>query len=349
MTESTCNTLPKPSYCPHCGKNLPEESQFCPYCMKRTKEATVVQLPEEKKRNKKLIVISVVILLFAIILLLLIFSAKSNSENNNKTTNSSYTETYDDTTSNGADDGITVIDGNNVNIIIDNNGNTDIPPNETGLNNSNQSESFATTPSKNNNITNKTVNNQNKPQTTSTNSFNNSANITQPETQTADVTPPSDTDTDNGVTVSQMVGRWNAANSNLDIHNFHLSGYSSLDYGNSCSISQQFSNSGTDMNFTFNKNLDSYTLNVNDIANLNIMYQICRISLAAVAGEAYSDSTFYDFISSSSPKNQNTDTEIKTGVFAGYRCTVTLVTHTNIDQWGLTYTRYSCTLTATKI
>ncbi len=346
MTESTRNTLPKPAYCPHCGKNLPEELRFCPYCMKRTKEATVIKLPEEKKRNKKLIVIPVAILLIAIILLLFVFLEKTNSENNNKTTNSSDTETYDDTTNNNADAGITVTDGNNVNIIIDNNGNTDTPPNENGFNNSTESESIAT---KNNYTTNKTVNNQNNLQTTLTNAFNNSGNITQPETQTSNFTPSPDTDTDTGVSIPQMVGRWNAANSNLGIHNFHLSGYSSQDYGNSCSISQKFSNSGADMNFTFNQNLGSYTLNVNNIANLNIMYQICRISLAAVAGEAYSDSTFYDFISSSLWETENTDTEIKTGIFAGYRCTVTLVTHTNIDQWGLTYTRYSCTLIATKI
>lgn len=52
--------------CPHCGKELPEEMQFCPYCMEKFVKETPVSAPTQKPRRRWwlwLIVVAVVLLL----------------------------------------------------------------------------------------------------------------------------------------------------------------------------------------------------------------------------------------------------------------------------------------------
>lgn len=57
--------------CPHCNKDLPQETKFCPYCMERIKTpvaVTVVKTKNKIKRNKSLIIL--IAILFLIIALL---------------------------------------------------------------------------------------------------------------------------------------------------------------------------------------------------------------------------------------------------------------------------------------
>ena len=72
--------------CSHCGKELPEELQFCPYCMERTTEPIKATVPADKKKlNKK----SIIIIIVAIVLFLLLagvialFNHYKNDENDN--------------------------------------------------------------------------------------------------------------------------------------------------------------------------------------------------------------------------------------------------------------------------
>lgn len=57
--------------CPHCNKDLPQETKFCPYCMERIKTpvaVTVVKTKNKSKLNKLLIIL--IAILFLIIALL---------------------------------------------------------------------------------------------------------------------------------------------------------------------------------------------------------------------------------------------------------------------------------------
>ena len=35
--------------CPHCGKELPQEMQFCPYCMEKLMPETVIGTAPDRK------------------------------------------------------------------------------------------------------------------------------------------------------------------------------------------------------------------------------------------------------------------------------------------------------------
>lgn len=88
--------------CPHCGKDLPEELQFCPYCMERITEPVAVTVPDGKKKlNKK----SIIIIIVAIVLVLLLaggiafFSHYKNAESDINVNNNVSTEDINTTES----------------------------------------------------------------------------------------------------------------------------------------------------------------------------------------------------------------------------------------------------------
>ncbi len=317
------NELPTKAFrCPHCKKELPEELSFCPYCMERIKKAAVITRPPQKENKKRTALIALFIGIFIISLICLtgvIWGLNGNQK----------TDTTDLTTEN----------------TTSTNAETDNKTNSEQLSNTN----------KNTNQPNGTVN-QNSNQWDNTLPHSNQHEYTDvPKEQ--DTTEPIETHnqttlpitTENTITVEQMAGRWNKTNADLNIYNFQLSGYTSQNHSDSYTISQRFNNSGVNMNFTFNKNLESFTLIGDNVANLNTMYQICRVALGTVADDEYNDGAFYDFLSADNWSETNSITQTKTGNFAGYKCKLTLVTHENTDQWGMSYTRYSFTLSATKI
>lgn len=54
--------------CPHCGKELPEELQFCPYCMHKLIKEKTIEIPRNRKYYNKItftIVIIIILLTFA--------------------------------------------------------------------------------------------------------------------------------------------------------------------------------------------------------------------------------------------------------------------------------------------
>lgn len=312
MTNNDTHLQSKAFRCPNCKRDLPEELSFCPYCMERIKKATVITQPSQNKNKKHILIIAVFIGLFVTSLLCLIGILWASKGQGN-------TNTIDRTTP-----GITASNtqtGNKTNTEQLN----DITENTHPLN---------TTANQNSNLNEHTdapyEQNTTKP-------FETQNQTTQPNIS------------DNAITIEQLVGRWNKANADLSIYNFQLSGYNSQNHGDSYTISQSFNNNGVNMNFKFNKNLETFTLNADNVLNLNSMYQLCRVTLGSVADYDYNDGAFYDFLSSDNWEKTDNNTETKTGNFAGYNCKLTLVTHENTDQWGMTYSRYSFTLAATKL
>ena len=339
MINNNNGTEPVAFTCPYCKKELPEELSFCPYCMERIKKAAVIT-PPQKKKNK--IIIPLIALFISILIITLmclmgiIFAINSNRQAN------SPAQTTENTTG-------TINETGNIKKEETLTENEKTPVKVNGTVNESNNQSSDTIPYTKQNEK-ETANTPTSQATTKSNKINNRTTAPEPAKVTqAPVTVATTKESVNTITVEQMAGRWNKANAGLNIYNFQLSGYTSQNHGDSCTISQSFNNSGVNMNFTFNKNLDSYTLKGDNVANLNSMYQICRVSLKAVAGNKYNDSSFYDFVSSDNWKETSSNTQTKTGNFAGYNCKLTLIAHENTDQWGLTYTRYSFTLTATKI
>ncbi len=339
MTNKENGLEPKPFTCPHCKKDLPEELSFCPYCMERIKKPAVITAPT-KSNNKILFPLVAlfggVFIITLVCLIGIVFAINGNRQAN----------THEQTPENTAD---TITEVDNINKTEALTENRENPTIVNGTVNESNKQSNNTLPhTKQNEKENADTSNTHS--TTKSDEINN--RTTTPETTKraqSSVTVAPTKVSDNTVTAEQMAGRWNKATSDLSIYNFQLSGYTSQNHGDAYTISQRFNSSGVNMNFTFNKNLESFTVTGDNVANLNSMYQLCRVSLATVAGDKYSDAAFYDFVSSDNWKKTKTNTETKTGNFAGYKCNLTLVTHENTDQWGMTYTKYSFTLTATKL
>lgn len=89
--------------CSHCGKELPEELQFCPYCMERTTEPVKATVPADKKKlNRKSIII--IIVAIALVLLLAVGIVLLSGDKNNKNDQKAGTQSTNSTQSTSADD-----------------------------------------------------------------------------------------------------------------------------------------------------------------------------------------------------------------------------------------------------
>ncbi len=336
MTHNENEHLTTAFRCPYCKKELPEEMTFCPYCMERIKKPTVIT-PAKKKSNKKLFLFIplfaglFIMTLVCIICIIFAINAKPQANAPSQTAETTAADT------------LSVTETDNEKVIIGNNTQA-----ANGTNAESNKETVSSSPVE----PKKTEASEEAPKNNTTKADKATKPDTIPETTKGNKTPATTEPakpTENTVSLAQMVGRWNKANTDLNIYNFPLSGYTSQSHGDSHTISQGFNNSGVNMDFTFKKNLEDFTLKGENMTNLNSMYQLCRVALGAVAGSNYNDTGFYNFVSNDNWKKVNTNTESKVGTFAGYKCTLTLTTHENTDQWGLSYTRYSFTLSATKI
>ena len=148
---------------------------------------------------------------------------------------------------------------------------------------------------------------------------------------------------------ADIVSRWNRANNDLYIYNFILNDYTVKQGKEQLCISQSFNNSGAYIDFNVKNDLQSYTLKIDKITNLNTMYQLCRVSFLTVAQEKYSDTEFSNFISDDNWKIDSAKEEIKTGVLDGYACKVILTQINEPGSGGLDYTYYTCLLTVDKV
>ena len=336
MTNNENEQLTTAFSCPYCKKELPEEMAFCPYCMERIKKPTVIT-PARKNSNKKLFwfipLFAGLFIMTLVCVICIIFAINTKPRAN--VPSQTVETTSADTLSGTKNDDEKVIIGNNTQAVNGTNAEGDKETVSSSPAEPKKTEAYEETQKNNTTKTDKAT----KPDTI-------------PEPTKGNKTPVTSepaTPTESTVSLAQMVGRWNKTNTDLNIYNFPLSGYTSQSNGDSHTISQYFNSSGVNIDFTFKKNLEGFTLKGDNVANLNSMYQLCRVALGTVAGSNYNDSSFYDFVSNDNWKKVNTNTESKVGTFAGYKCTLTLTTHENTDQWGLSYTRYSFTLSASKI
>ena len=147
---------------------------------------------------------------------------------------------------------------------------------------------------------------------------------------------------------ADIINRWNSANNSLYIYNFVLDNYTFRQEKEQFCVSQRFNNSGAIINFNVKNDLEEYTLDIDNIENLSIMNQLCRISFATIAGNQYSDTEFYNFISDDSWEQPSENQEVKSGVFGGYNCSVVLTEITEPGAGGLDYKCYTCSLTVKK-
>ncbi len=175
-----------------------------------------------------------------------------------------------------------------------------------------------------------------------------SAGTTLPTTQTNSPVTESLNSAAQTIIEADIVNRWNNANNDLYIYSFILNDYTLKQDKERLYISQSFNSSGAHIDFNVKNDLQSYTLKIDKITNLNVMYQLCRISFLAVAQEKYSDTEFCDFISDDNWKINSAKEEIKTGVFGGYACKVILTEINEPGAGGLDYTYYTCLLTVDK-
>lgn len=148
---------------------------------------------------------------------------------------------------------------------------------------------------------------------------------------------------------TEIVNRWNNANNDLYIYNFILNNYTFKQEKEQICISQRFSNSGAKIDFRVKDDFEEYTLKIDNITNLSVMYQLCRISLSTIALNQYSDTEFYDFISDNSWETVYENKETKSGIFFGYNCNVVLTELNEPGAGGLDYTYYTCILSVKKV
>ena len=88
-------------YCTFCGKQLPDEIQFCPYCMNKFVQETTIQTDDtlqNKSKYKKLLMVSalVALLIVGVILILLFVGKAENNQELEDTVNQ--TTTFQTTT-----------------------------------------------------------------------------------------------------------------------------------------------------------------------------------------------------------------------------------------------------------
>lgn len=337
MMEDTQKTTTEMIRCPHCKKEIPQELQFCPFCMQRLDRPEIIEPTKAKKRkNKSIFIVAVVVIIILLVSLFFAFWLRSNKETAGEApvVGNTNAETFSQKLGNNEEGKESYISEKQ------NTGSTEKENTST--------DSAVQTPTPESNTTNKSENRDNdkKTDTPATDTKTNTIAVTQYATKESST--PSHAPK-NGVTVAEMAGRWNAANENLGLWNYNLSDYSSSESSDTCTITKTFNNCGANINFTFRKELDSFTLKTSNIQNLNTMYQICRISLCAVAGENYNDTEFSKFLSDSSTAEKVGASTINSGIFGGYRCKITINEETYSDSMGLSYKRYSCTLSAEKI
>lgn len=176
----------------------------------------------------------------------------------------------------------------------------------------------------------------------------NSAELTTPATQpNTQVTESHYSATQTNIE-ADIVSRWNNANNDLYIYSFMLNDYALKQDKEHLCITQSFNSSGVHIDFNVNYDLQGYTLKIDKITNLNIMYQLCRISYLTVAQEKYSDTEFSNFISDDNWKINSAKEEIKVGVFGEYACKVILTQINEPGAGGLEHTYYTCQLTVDK-
>lgn len=313
--------------CPYCNKDLPEEIDFCPYCMERLKQPKSIMLPTPNNIGNKKILISLVALVLISISLYLAYSISQRPKNSTL----SKTNTNQEVMSSGKNQ---------------NADNTESLMSFTNLATSNigvETDTYKTSPATSNNSVipnieknNTEIKTSNTQQSSSTNE-----NIT--------TLPPTEKTTSRiNVDATEIIRRWNTANNNLNLYNFPLDNYTLNESDSFITISQHFNNTGAKIDFKVNKSFEEYTLKIDNISNLNTMYQIARISLCTVAGNNYSDTEFYDFISDNSWKSISETEFIKSGIYSGYTCKVILTEITEQSGGGLNYDYYACYLTVKK-
>ncbi len=312
--------------CPHCNKDLPTEIDFCPYCMERLKTPETIVLPTKNNRGNKKILISLVALVIISISLYLAYfisqkpkdSAISKTSNNREVTSSKKNQNSDNT------DTLKSF--------------TDPTTSDVGI----KTDTYKTSSTNNNNVIPSIEKNHNSDKTSSTqqsSSINeNSIKFSSTEKTTSRI----------NINATEIISRWNTANNNLYIYNYPLNNYTLNESDSFTTISQHFNNSGAKIDFRIAKNSEEYTLKIDNISNLNIMYQLARISLCTVAGTDYSDTEFYDFISDDSWKNISETEFIKSGIYSGYTCKVILTEITEQSGGGLEHSYYTCLLTMNK-
>lgn len=325
--------------CPHCNKDLPEEIDFCPYCMERLTPTKIISLPTQKAKTKKTILVATVLLMLTICGAVIGVSLKNEADKSTELPKSNNTYTNKTTT---AKSDLLVTDTQNpkanttnepsssketkTHTIASENSDTTITTSATTITSSaTRTENYA--------IAINTSATQNKKTTTV---------ITTSATQ-------SNSSVNDKTIEAEIVSRWNNANNNLYIYNFTLNDYTFKQEKGQICISQRFNNNGAKIDFKVKDNLEDYTLKIDNITNLNIMYQLCRISLATIAQNQYSDTEFYDFVSDDSWETLSENETIKNGVFFGYKCTLVLTEVTQSGTGGLDYTYYTCLLSVKKV
>ena len=318
--------------CPHCNKDLPEEIDFCPYCMERLSPTKSISLPTQKAKTKKSVLVATILLILIIGSAITGVLFKNKADKNTELPKSNNTYTSKTTT---AKNNLSVTDTQS--------------PKENTTNEPGFSEEATTdaTASENSAIAINTSTTQNKKPTTvittsATQSGNSTTTITTSATQ-------SNNSVNHKTIEAEIVNRWNTANNNLYIHNFTLNNYTFKQEKGQICISQRFNNNGAKIDFKVKDNLEDYTLKIDNITNLNIMYQLCRISLATIAQNQYSDTEFYDFVSDDSWETLSENKTTKNGIFFGYNCKLVLTEVTQPGAGGLDYTYYTCLLSVKRV
>lgn len=318
--------------CPHCNKDLPEEIDFCPYCMERLTPTKSISLPTQKAKTKKNILVATVLLMLTICGAVIGISLKNEADKSTELPKSNNTYTNKTTT---AKSDLSVTDTQNPKANTTNEPSTSKETKTHTIASENSDSTITTSAARTENsaiLTTTSATQNQKPTTVITTSATQSNSSVNDKTIEAEI-----------------VNRWNNANNNLYIYNFTLNDYTFKQEKGQICISQRFNNNGAKIDFKVKDTLEDYTLKIDNITNLNIMYQLCRISLATIAQNQYSDTKFYDFVSDDSWETLSENKTTKNGVFFGYKCTLVLTEVTQSGAGGLDYTYYTCLLSVKKV
>lgn len=332
--------------CPHCNKDLPEEIDFCPYCMERLSPTKSISLPTQKAKTKKSVLVATILLILIIgsAITGVLFKNKADKSTEPPKTNNTYTNK---TTTAKNNLSVTDTQSPKENTTNEPGFSEEATTDATASENSTTAITTSAKKSENSAIAINTSTTQNKKTTTAittsaTQSSNSTTTITTSATQ-------SNSSVNHKNIEAEIVNRWNTANNNLYIYNFTLNNYTFKQEKGQICISQRFNNNGAKIDFKVKDNLEDYTLKIDNITNLNIMYQLCRISLATIAQNQYSDTEFYDFVSDDSWETLSENKITKNGVFFGYNCNLVLTEVTQPGAGGLDYTYYTCLLSVKRV
>jgi len=150
-----------------------------------------------------------------------------------------------------------------------------------------------------------------------------------------------------GLSVIQLVEQWNRTSSELYVGD-SLDRYSvRSDTAISATISETYSNAGVSFELSWQKDKSAFTLTLRGMENTRVMEENTYVALKAFSQNKTDTSFFTNFIDGWSDGEGGAD--VKAGTFAGYRYRLVVSPIDSIDEWGNTYTRFDCVMTATKV